>query len=251
MKILILLTALVSFSLTCQGKAITDYITDPVMRAAAERNLAKNPDDLLLWHYRIIARAMQTGQYELATELIDEALYLQSGVVSSTNNSDRWWGKDRNKAYLGDAHERSLLYFYRAILYWQKGDLGNARACFRASLVQDMEVLTGESGDWITSEYLDGFLALRQGEPHYAEESYDRVLKHWDVYRSKSSNVLPKPSLTTNVHIFFTGGTPVIKKAKGDHKEVVYYKRSSRSKAKYGAGLKIKPYIVLISKTTS
>ena len=74
-------------------------------------------------------------------------------------------GRETDRVFLGEAHERSLLCLYRGLLYLSDGDFGNAQACFRKGALEDFEA-AGEwaAGDWFVLDFL-AWQALERMDP--------------------------------------------------------------------------------------
>jgi hypothetical protein len=122
------------------------------------------PQDKVLWQYRTAAAAMRLGQYQMAKELLDDALLTAGGI--STDKSAKlarsYFHPESTKTFIGEPYERVMAYYYRGILYWMDGEPDNARACFRSAAIQDADAENHQyAADYALLDYLDGLATMK------------------------------------------------------------------------------------------
>lgn len=197
----------------------------------AKEHLRRAPQDSLLWQFQAISHAMQHDAQK-AAQLIDNALEDIGSIVS---RGRPWYANlqpERLNPFVGDIHERCVLYFYRGILYWKEGDSANARSAMRSVLVQDADFVSGGMGDWITAEYLDGLFAYRSGSLQYAEEALLRASEHWADQRPGVPFPFPDQYGDVsdhNVHVFFIGGPSIQKIVPAGQRHTAFYRLEKNS----------------------
>jgi len=139
-----------------------DYVSN------AEALLASAPPkDRVLWEYRIAAASLRAGRFDEARTQLDAAIPLVGGIIADSRDAARarsLFHPEDTKIFIGEPYERSMAYYYRAILYWRDGQADNARACYRTGEVINSDL---ENRRWKNTfallDYLDGFASSRLG----------------------------------------------------------------------------------------
>ncbi len=125
------------------------------------------PRDRVLWQYRTAAAAMDAGDFDLARQMLDDALRKLQGLYGTDADARKarsYFSAEERKTYVGEPYERSMAYIYRGILYWKQGQMDNARACFRSAEFEDSDTEEKKyAGDWVLPDYLDGFTTAKLG----------------------------------------------------------------------------------------
>jgi len=183
------------------------------------------PRDKVLWQYRTAAAAMRRGKFDVARPLLDDALLTLQGVYgkdAEARKSRRLFSREARKTFIGEPYERSMAYFYRAILYWRDGELDNARACFRSAEFEDSDAENQEfAGDWVLPDYLDGLATTKLGGD--GSDALKRA-------RANAKNVtLPDYNRNANVLFFVEFGPGPLKYASGQYGEELRFRTRSAS----------------------
>ncbi len=173
------------------------------------------PRDKVLWQYRTAAAAMRQGKFDVAKPLLDDALLTLQGVYgkdAEARKSRRLFSREARKTFIGEPYERSMAYFYRAILYWRDGEPDNARACFRSAEFEDSDAENREyAGDWVLPDYLDGLITAKLGGD--GSDALKRA-------RESAKNItLPDYNPKANVVFFLEFGPGPLKYAAGQYGE--------------------------------
>lgn len=203
---------------------------------AIERGPAR---DKVLWQYRTAAAAMRRGEFDLARELLDDALLSLGGIAvgdKSARQARSYFHEEAKKTFRGEPYERVMAYYYRGILYWMDGEPDNARACFRSAQLQDADTENNEySADYVLLDYLDGLVTTKLAGD--GSDAYERAQAV-----AKLARPLPyEPN--ANVLFFLEYGPGPTKYATGEFREQLRF-RSPASPAHFAilniAGQKIK-----------
>ena len=89
---------------------------------------------------RIGTSALQMGYYDLAKMCFDQCLNYIEAVYADNEKAKQarsLWYEEGMKDFKGEPYERVMAYYYRGLLYIQDSDFENARACFKAGVIQD------------------------------------------------------------------------------------------------------------------
>lgn len=201
------------------------------------------PKDRVLWQMKTARAAMFKGQDALASELLDDALVSIEGRFGPdkvARKSRRLFQDESKKFFIGEPYERVMAYYYRGILYWKEGQLGNARACFRSAQVHDSDSEQNEyRNDYVLMDYLDGLVSQKLSAS--SESNYQRATQ------SARLAIPPPYSKKDNVVIFADYGQGPTKYSAGDYGEQlrIRYGFSNAREIKITAtdeGLHLGPY---------
>jgi hypothetical protein len=139
-----------------------DYVSD-----AGALLASAPPKDRVLWEYRIAAASLRAGRFDEARIQLDAAIPLIGGIIADSKDAARarsLFHPENAKVFIGEPYERSMAYYYRAILYWRDGQPDNARACYRTGEVINSDL---ENKQWQNHfallDYLDGFASAKLG----------------------------------------------------------------------------------------
>lgn len=163
----------------------TPYVTG--LRADGERNWVLHLNHLAV-------EAMRHGDRELAERALDESILNINNVFGSTAEARRarniFFAEDV-KLFKGDPYERCMAFFYRGVLYMQRGDWGNARASFRSAVLQDAFAEEEQfRADWALLDYLIGVCELQLGRQHYADEAFARAQENRTLFQENHAAVV-------------------------------------------------------------
>lgn len=176
--------------------------------------------DRVLWQYRTALAAMHLAQFDVAAQHLDDALNRVEGVMGydrSARKARRYFTPEAKKDFIGEPYERVMAYYYRAILYWMKGDLGNARACYRSAQVMDGHTEEETyAADYALLDYLDGLTTLKLGGD--ATDELKLAQKHARL------GPLPPYDTKANVVFFFNYGNGPLKYASGQYAQELRFR---------------------------
>jgi hypothetical protein len=146
------------------------------------------------------------------------------GTDKEARKSRRLFQDESEKFFIGEPYERVMAYYYRGILYWKEGDLGNARACFRSAQVHDSDSEQNEyRNDYVLMDYLDGLISLKLNAS--GDSNYKRA-------QASARLAIPPPyNRDDNVIIFADYGKGPTKFAAGEYGERLHI-RAGHSNAR-------------------
>jgi hypothetical protein len=183
------------------------------------------PRDKVLWQYRTAAAAMRQGKFDVAKPLLDDALLTVGGVLGKDKEARRsrsYFSKEARKTFIGEPYERSMAYFYRGVIYWRDGEIDNARACFRSAEFEDSDAEKKEyAGDWVLSDYLDGFASAKLGRD--GSDAFKRATNN-----SRNIN-LPEYNTKANALFIIEFGPGPEKYATGQYAEQLHIRQRKSS----------------------
>jgi len=137
-------------------------------------------EDEALWACELGVAAMLSGHESAAWKAFDLASRTM-GTLESTSAETRKaiLGEEATKRWKGDPHERAMSAYYKGILYWRRGDLDNASACFKSGLLADGYSETGEHQvDFAALSFLLGWVSYERGRREQARFSFDEAQQH-------------------------------------------------------------------------
>src|SRR6266511_1443242 len=202
-----------------QSTATWPHSGDPLVdgKAAIEQGPKR---DRVLWQYRTAATAMRRGQFELAKQLLDDALLTLGGIYGADKDAKkarRYFSAEAKKTFIGEPYERVMAYYYRGILYWIDGELDNARACFRSGEIMDSDPENKTySSDYALLDYLDGLATAKLGSDGSGA-----------LERAQAEARMAKPpeyDLQSNVMFFVEFGNGPAKYATGQYGEELRFR---------------------------
>ncbi|WP_414430640.1 hypothetical protein ACMG4M_01960 [Alcanivorax sp. IL3] len=165
------------------------------------------------------ATAFKTGDLDTARRTLDEAIANIESVYADNDAARKarsLWYEEGEKEFKGEPYERSMVYYYRGLIYLIDGDYGNARATFLNGLLQDAFAEEEQhTTDFASLVYLAGWAARLDGNERLAGE-------HFEEYRQFRPDG-PVPDDSDNTLIVAETGTSPRKLADGvGHYELVY-----------------------------
>lgn len=198
------------------------HLTDKpkLLHSLYEKELVDGPRNEVLNNMQIGLAAMEINEWRLAEQAFDEAL---TGIEAVFANDERaenargYWRKEGSKAFKGEPYERVMAYYYRGILYMRAGDFENARACFKAGILQDAFAEEEQNQcDFALMMFLSGWCSRILGAEDLAKEAWAELKEHRPNFQ------LPPPDHDVLV-IAETGLSPR-KEAGGQQGEVLLFK---------------------------
>ena len=178
------------------------------------------PRDRVMWQDRMVATAMRRGLYDDAKGWLDEILPRVGGIIANDSDARKARGlfhSESRKSFIGEPYERVMDYYYRGVLYWQDGELDNARACFRSAQFQDADTENKTyAADYVLLDYLDGFCTAKLGGD--GSDSFKRA-------QGNAKNSSPPPYYTkANVMVFLEFGQGPQKFATGEYAQELRFR---------------------------
>lgn len=165
------------------------------------------------------AKAFRQGHDRIARAVLDRAITNIESVYADNEAARRarsLWYEEGAKVFKGEPYERSMVYFYRGLLFLKAADYGNARASFISGLLQDAFAEEEQhTADFASLVFLAGWAAKLDGKDKLARS-------HFAEYRQLRPDA-PVPDDSDNVLIIAETGTSPRKLADGvGHYELVY-----------------------------
>ena len=163
--------------------------------------------------------ALRSGHDDLARAALDEAILNIESVYADNDAAQRarsLWYEEGQKDFKGEPYERSMVFYYRGLLYLKDADYGNARASFLSGLLQDAFAEEEQHAtDFAALLYLAGWAAQLDGKARLAAD-------HFAEYQKLRPNAsIPDPA--DNVLVIAETGSAPRKLADGvGHYELVY-----------------------------
>lgn len=165
------------------------------------------------------AKAFRTGNDRIARTVLDRAITNIESVYADNEAARKarsLWYEEGEKDFKGEPYERSMVYFYRGLLFLKEADYGNARASFISGLLQDAFAEEEQhTADFASLVFLAGWAARLDGKDKLAQD-------HFAEFRQLRPDA-PIPEDDDNVLVVAETGTSPRKLADGvGHYELVY-----------------------------
>ena len=149
------------------------------------------------------AAAFHQGHYDLSKAALDRAIANIESVYADNEAAHRarsLWYEEGEKDFKGEPYERSMVFYYRGLLFLRDGDYGNARASFISGLLQDAFAEEEQNTtDFASLIYLAGWSAKLAGSNTLAEQ-------HFEEYRQFRPDG-PVPAADHNTLVIAETGT--------------------------------------------
>jgi tetratricopeptide (TPR) repeat protein len=153
------------------------HYSDPEVNYRAIVNDGKKGipvEDEALWRCELASAAILVGEERVAFN----SLHAASGIMgtlesTSAENARATFGQESIKTWKGDPHERCMNALYKGVLYWRRGDLDNASACFKRGLLADGWSEAGaHQRDFEVLMFLLGWVSALRGDQEQADFSF-------------------------------------------------------------------------------
>jgi tetratricopeptide (TPR) repeat protein len=123
--------------------------------------------------------ALQIGHLEIAKKCFDNALNYIEAVFADNEKAKKarsLWYEEGMKDFKGEPYERVMAYYYRGLLYLIDKDYENARACFKAGIIQDAFAEENQNRcDFALLLFLEAYSCLKLGDHQLATAAFDRT----------------------------------------------------------------------------
>ncbi|MHC4957134.1 MAG: COG3014 family protein [Planctomycetota bacterium] len=180
MRFALLLSLL--FATACRGPVYRAPVYSDAERTyraiLADQNRVP-PEDRALWQCELGLAALETGKEQVAFDALHAASKTMGTLESDSHEEARAiFGAEATKTWKGDPHERSMNCLYKGLLYWRRGDLGNASACFKRGLLADAHSNLGRhQRDFAALSFLLGWVSELRGKPEQARYNFKEAAR--------------------------------------------------------------------------
>ncbi len=176
--------------------------------------------DKVLWQYKTALTAIRYGKFDIAKQLLDDALLTINAMMGPDKNAKKargLFGKEEKKIFIGEPYERAMAYYYRGILYWMDGEPDNARACFKSAQLMDSDTENKTyANDYVLFDYLDGLATAK-----LSGDGSDALKR---ARQSAKNIILPDYDTSANVLFFVDFGPGPTKYADGEYGEKLRFR---------------------------
>ena len=147
----------------------------------ARRLDAEGPQNRVLNNMEIGARAFWSGRFDEARSALDDCILNIESVFADDQTALQarsLWHEEGAKTFKGEPYERSMVFFYRGLLFLRAADYENARAAFRRGQLQDAfaEELQHQS-DFALLLFLEAWASHLNGDADLRDEALERVAR--------------------------------------------------------------------------
>lgn len=160
--------------------------------------------DETLCQLEFASAAIAAKELQLARQSLDEALASIASVFSNEEGAEQarsLWFAEGQKDYKGEPYERAMAYFYRGLIYTLDGEPDNARASFKAALIQDAFVDENNGQpDFGLMIYMQGFASQQMRDRELAKLA-------WEALAQVRPDLRPPPP-GTRLLVLETGTAP-------------------------------------------
>lgn len=145
-----------------------------------QARLGKEGDrNLVLNQMEIGKRLFAEKHFQEAAAAFDDAIVHIESVYADDPNAKKAlsvWSSEGAKSFKGEPYERVMAYFYRGLIYLQKGDYENARAAFRQGQLQDAFAQESQNQcDFAVILFLEAWASHQNGDKRLEEETMRRL----------------------------------------------------------------------------
>ncbi len=201
-------------------KQYTDGKPEPLQRLYA-RLPKEGKRNEVLNNNRIGVAAFELGEDDLAAKALDDSISKIESIYADNSNAEKaksLFYKENAKDYKGDAYERAMTFYYRGLVYLRAGDFENARASFKAGMLQDSFAEQQRyRADFASLAFLEGWTSQCLGDHAQAKERFTEA--------TELNNDLHAPDGQDNLLVIYETGKAPIKVPKGKYNEAVSYIR--------------------------
>ncbi|MDO9530269.1 MAG: hypothetical protein Q7J27_14085 [Syntrophales bacterium] len=230
----IILCAVFAIVMGCAGRQKFEKAKIPENRMRAY--LADKPEELkpefrailedgqrnyVLNNMQVGVSALKLGHTEIAEKCFDEALKHIEAVFADNEKAGKarsLWYEEGMKDFKGEPYERAMSYYYRGLLYMLEEDYENARACFKAGIIQDAFAEENQNQcDFALLLFLEAFCSLKLNDQELAKAALEEM--------KKLRPDLAHPDAKSNVLILVETGTSPRKLADGlGHAQLKFFR---------------------------
>jgi len=138
---------------------------------------AQNDGRNAVLHRLELATAMfEQGDYDAAKPIFVEAARTMRGTSGRLEGTVSLIANESAKIYKGDPFEKAMANFYYGLIFYARGDYGNARAGFMQALLADKDSADEEfQDDFAIAHYFAGRCSLKMGELDNARIYFEKA----------------------------------------------------------------------------
>jgi tetratricopeptide (TPR) repeat protein len=153
----------------------------PALHDALLRVANEPPANFVLNHLRASVIALELGENDRAARSLDIALNGITAIYADSPQAAKarsLWHEEGSKDYKGEPYERWMAFYYRGVVDMMNGDWDNARADFKAGLLQDAFAEEEQNrADVAVLLYLQGWCSQMVGDMVTARDAYAEAKK--------------------------------------------------------------------------
>lgn len=184
-----------------------------------ERNAVLN-------YMRLGLDALQLNHIKPAEDSFDRAIARIESVFANNEaalKARSLWYAENVKDFKGEPYERSMVFYYRGLLYFMNGEYDNARASFRSGILQDAFAEERQNrSDFALLIFLEGWASRWAGEMDITSARYKETKKLRPKFRP--------PAPVENVLILVETGKSPRKVSDGLGHHELKFRRGKRFK---------------------
>ncbi len=143
--------------------------------------LEEGKRNYVLNNMRVGIDALQLGYRDIAKACFDRVLNHIEAVFANNETAKKarsLWYEEGMKDFKGEPYERAMAYYYRGLLYIMDKDYENARACFKAGIIQDAFAEENQNRcDFALLLFLEGYCSLKLGDTQLTTAAFGEVKK--------------------------------------------------------------------------
>ena len=196
----------------------------PALHDALLRVANEPAANFVLNHLRAGVIALELGLNDRAAQSLDIALNGITAIYADSAQAAKarsLWHEEGSKDYKGEPYERWMAFYYRGVVDMMAGDWDNARADFKAGLLQDAFAEEEQNrADVAVLLFLQGWCSQMVGDMVTAREAYD------EAKRLRPDLVIPDPG--ANVLVLAETGYGPRKLGDGVGNYELVYRRGKR-----------------------
>lgn len=151
------------------------------LHAGFRAMLEEGQRNYVLNNMKVGVDAFRLGYCDIAKTCFDNALNHIEAVFADNEKARKarsLWYEEGMKDFKGEPYERAMAYYYRGLLYMMDKDYENARACFKAGVIQDAFAEESQNRcDFALLLFLEGYCSLKLGDRQLATAAFEEVKK--------------------------------------------------------------------------
>jgi tetratricopeptide (TPR) repeat protein len=196
----------------------------PALHEALLRVANEPAANFVLNHLRASVIALELGLNDRAAQSLDIALNGITAIYADSAQAAKarsMWHEEGSKDFKGEPYERWMAFYYRGVVDMMDGDWDNARADFKAGLLQDAFAEEEQNrADVAVLLFLQGWCSQMVGDMVTAREAYE------EAKRLRPDLVIPDPK--ANVLVLAETGYGPRKLGDGVGNYELVYRRGKR-----------------------
>ncbi|MFH1017129.1 MAG: tetratricopeptide repeat protein [Pseudomonadota bacterium] len=185
---------------------------------------AQNPNDknYVLYNLAILSAAMAAGDYETAQKAALEAQKMMWSDVGAGRGQASLISAEALKVFKGEPFEKAMASVYSGIIFFNQGDLDNARAAFAKALLAIKQKEPPHQEDFALAYALQAYVLLKLKDEDNARISLEKAQKA----ESKNLYLVPEQLRKSNALILVELGRAPRKLRTGPGASLIKWERS-------------------------